>query len=106
MIVAKNPGRDGEVIVSLRTLRRMGAIPDEWPKINTAKFQQWDEELFNNLDTEYEEEINRLIAEDASPHDIDCEEVRHRLIKKHLKVFADELNGNVMIMEPVSVKLK
>ena len=50
---AENLGRDGEVIVSLRTLRRMEAILDKWPSINTAKFAEWDEELYSNLDTEF-----------------------------------------------------
>ena len=103
---AKNLGQDGEVIVSLRTLRRMGAIPDEWPSINIAKFAEWDKKLYNNLDTEFEDEVNRFIAEGASSQDIACEEARQRLIKHHPKVFTDKLSGNAMKIEPVSVKFK
>lgn len=82
----------------------MRAVPDEWPKINTARFQERDEELFSDLDTKFEEEINKLVAEGATPHDIDCKEVRIKIIKKHPKVFDNELNGNAMKMKPVSVK--
>ena len=35
-----------------------------------------------------------------------CEEARQRIIEHHPKVFADELNGNAMKMDPVSVKFK
>ena len=44
--------------------------------------------------------------EGTTAHNIACEEARQRIIKRHLKVFADELNRNIMNMEPVSVKFK
>ena len=102
--VARNLGRGGEVIMSLRTLRRMGAIPDEWPVIDETNFAEWDETIYNNLDTEFDDEVNKVITEGASSHDKVCEEARPRIIKQPLKVFADELNSNLMKMEPVSVK--
>lgn len=34
--VTKNLERDGKLIVSLRTLHRIGTIPDKWPKIDTS----------------------------------------------------------------------
>ena len=34
------------------------------------------------------------------------EEARQRIINRHPKVFVDELNGNTMKMDPVSVKFK
>ena len=80
----------------------MGAIPDEWPVIDERKFAEWDEDLYSDFDTEFEEEINKVTTEGSSAHDIACEEMRQRLIKKHPKVFTDELNGNTMKMEPVS----
>ena len=92
--------------MSLRTLRRMVAISEEWPIIDEKIFAEWDEDLYSDFDTEFEEEVNKVITEASSAHDIACEELKHRLIKRHPKVFTDELNGNTMKMEPVSVKFK
>ena len=44
--------------------------------------------------------------EGARGRDRACEEARQRIIKRHPKVFADQLNGNAMKMEPVSVKFR
>ena len=104
--VARNVGRDGEVIMSLRTLRRMGAIPDVWPIFDNNKFTEWDENLYNDLDTEFEDEINKVLEEGENSHDRACEEVRLRIIKKHPKVFSDKLNRKAMKMDPVSLKFK
>ena len=52
------------------------------PKIDTSKFTEWYEDLFDELDLQYEEEINKLIKE-AEQHVIDCKEGNFRLIKKH-----------------------
>ena len=67
---------------------------------------EWEEELYSNLHTDFDNEVNKLIAEVNSIHDIVCEEGRQRIMKRHPKVFTDELNGNAMKMEPVSVKFK
>ena len=48
--IARNLGRDGEIIVSYKTLKAMGMIPDQWPAINTDKFAQWDIEDFDDLE--------------------------------------------------------
>ena len=53
--IAENLGRNGEVILSLRTLRRMGAIPDQWPVIDESKFAEWDDNLYSSFDTEFED---------------------------------------------------
>ena len=99
-------GRDGEVILSLRTLRRLGAIPDEWPKIDERKSSEWDDDLYGDFEAEFEEEVNEVNAEPLTEHDKACNAMRDRLIQKHPKVFTDELNGNTMKIEPVSVKFK
>ena len=72
--VAKNLIRDGEIIVSYKTLRNMGMIPERWPQINTSKFAEWDDDTFDELDMEFEEEVNNLIKEGADQQDIDGEE--------------------------------
>ena len=41
----------------------MGTIPDDWPNINTAKFAEWEEVRFNDQDTEFEDEVKKLITE-------------------------------------------
>ena len=99
--VAKNLGRVGQAIVSLRTLRRMSTILDVWLSINTTKSAKWDNELYHDPDTKLKEEVNKLITEGAGNHDINCKEVR-----KHPEVFKDKLKGNAIKMEPVSVKFK
>ena len=104
--IAENLGRDGEVILSLRTLRRMGAIPEQWPVIDKMKFAEWNDNIYSEFDTKFKDEVNKVAAEGESAHDIACEEVRQRIIKRHPKVFANELNGNAMKMDPVSVKFK
>ena len=63
-------GRDREVILFLRTLRSMGTIPNVWPNINAAKFAEWDEELYSDLNTDFEDKVNKLITEGASSYDI------------------------------------
>ena len=60
--------------------------------------------MYNDIDTEFKDKVNMLIAEEADGHDIHHEELRQMLIKKHPKVFPDELNGIAMKMETVLVK--
>ena len=74
--------------------------------IDETVFAEWDEKIHTDLDTEFDDEVNKVIMEGASSHNMACEEARQRLIQRHPKVFADELNGNAMKMEPVSVKFK
>ena len=81
--IAENLGRDGEVILSLRTLRRMGAIPDQWPVIDETKILEWNDNIYSDFDTEFEDKVNKVLAEGASAHDIGCEEARQRIIKRH-----------------------
>ena len=84
----------------------MGAIPDQWPVIDKMKFAESDDNIYSDFDTEFKDEVNKVIDEGASAHTIGCEEARQGIIKRHPKVFADKLNGNAMKMEPVSVKFK
>ena len=65
--VARNLRRDGKVIMSLRILTRIGAMQDVWPVIDETK---WEENLYNNLDMEFEDEVNKVIEEGANSHDI------------------------------------
>ena len=44
--------------------------------------------------------------EGASSHNRACKKARQRIIKQPPKVFAYQLNGNTMKMEPVSVKFR
>ena len=70
--IAENLGRDGEVILSLRTLRRMGAIPDQWPVIDETMFAEWDDNIYSDFDTESEDEVNKVLAQGARDHNITC----------------------------------
>ena len=70
--IARNLGREGEVILSLRTLRRMGAIPDQWPVIDESKLAEWGDYLYSDFDTEFEDKVNKVSAEGSSAHDIAC----------------------------------
>ena len=54
----------------------MGAIPDVWPVINETKLAEGDENIYSNFDTEFEDEVNKVITEGANSHDIACEEAR------------------------------
>ena len=54
----------------------MGAIPNQWSVIDKMKFEEWDDNIYSNFDTEFEDEGNKVTAEGASAHDIACEEVR------------------------------
>ena len=49
--------------MSLWTLRRMGAIPDVWPVIDETEFTEWDENIHNDLNTEFDDEVNKVIME-------------------------------------------
>ena len=71
IMVAKNLGRDGEIIVSWKMLRNMGMIPERWPQIYTTKFAEWDDDTFDKLDMEFEEKVNNLIKEGADQQDMD-----------------------------------
>ena len=62
--------------MSLQTLRKMGAIPDIWHIIDKTKFAEWDENIYNDLDTEFDDEVNKVIMEGASSHNRACEEDR------------------------------
>ena len=99
--IAENLGRDGEVILSLRTLRRMAAIPDVCPVIDKTKFAEWDLNIYSHFDTGFEDEVNKVIGEGAGSHNIACEVARQWLIKCHPKVFADELNGNSILNQTI-----
>ena len=74
--MAKNLGKDCEISLSYRTIRNMGMIPERWPQINTSKFAKRDKDTFDELDLEFEEEVNNLMEEGADQQDIDGEELR------------------------------
>merc|ERR1711954_238089 len=105
-------GSAGDVIINLETLKRMGVVDEDFPKIKNEKFEEEAEKL-SDIEVEDEEDeydfSNKHVRKveykvKESEKEVILREIERRLVKDYTpSVFHDNLEGRTIHMKPVDI---
>ena len=105
-------GSSADVIINLKTLKRMGVVDEDFPKVKNSKFEEGAEKLSDVEEEDEEDEYsfsNKYVrkvsyqVEDTEKEAI-LREIERKLVEDYTpSVFQDNLEGRTMHMKPVEL---
>ena len=105
-------GSSADVIINLETLKRMGVVDEDFPKVKNSKFKEGAEKL-SNVDEDNDEDeysfSNKYVRKvsykvEDTEKEATLKDTERKLVEEYTpSVFQDNLEGRTMHMKPVDI---
>ena len=105
-------GSTADVIINLETLKRMGVVDEDFPKVKNSKFEEGAEKLSDVEEEDEEDEYsfsNKHVRKvsykvEESAKETVLRDIERKLVAEYTpSVFQDNLEGRTMHMKPVDI---